>query len=200
MGTLVRTFRAKAYSEKETPWRSLVFTLLSARTRDEQTEVVYKKLCDRFETAKALAKSNQKEIETYIKTIGLFHTKATHLLALANVLVKKYNGRVPEDFDALVSLPGVGRKTANCVLVYAFKKPAIPVDTHVHRVANRLGWVNTRTPEQTETALREVVPKRWWMDLNRVMVQFGRTVCVPGRPKCIDCPVRAHCTFLNKNL
>ena len=117
---------------------------------------------------------------------------------MARAVTERHGGRVPRDFDALVALPGVGRKTASCVMVYAFGVPAIAVDTHVHRIANRLGWVRATTPEKTERALRATLPAKHWLDVNRVMVQFGRDVCVPGTPKCWACPVRASCAFPKK--
>lgn len=195
MRTLKARYRAKAYSEKETPWRSLVFTVLSARSRDEQTEVVYRSLLTAYRSPQALAKAQSKDIEPLIRRIGLYRNKARNLVRLAKTLVAKYRGRVPNDLDELIALPGVGRKTANCVTIYAFRKPAMCVDAHVHRVTNRLGWVKTPTPEKTEFALRKVVPKKYWLDLNRVMVQFGRTICVGPRPRCWMCPVRQRCHY-----
>lgn len=195
---LRKKYRAKAYSEKETPWRTLLFTLLSARSRDEQTEIVYRKLLAVYRTPEALARADPKEIEPYLKRIGLFRNKAKNAVALAQALVRMHEGRVPDDLDTLIDLPGVGRKTANCTLIYAFGKPAMCVDTHVHRVTNRLGWIKTKTPEKTEWALRETVPRRFWLHLNRVMVQFGRTTCLPGRPKCWQCPVREWCKYPHK--
>jgi len=199
MRILKKRYTEKAYSEKETPWRSLVFTLLSARTRDEQTEVAYRKLCAAYDTPQKIARLVPRDIEPHLNTIGMYHTKAKHLVGLARILVARYNGKVPEDFDALVALPGVGRKTANCVMTYAFGKPAICADTHVQRVTNRLGWVAAKTPEKTEHALVAVVPKKWWPDLNRVMVQFGRTICRAPKPKCGECPVRQWCQYPHKN-
>lgn len=200
MRTLKNKYRAKAYSEKETPWRSLVFTLLSARTRDEQTEIVYQKLLEKYPTPLALAKVSPKDIEPHIKNIGLYRNKSKSLSALARVIAGQYRGHVPDDLEKLIALPGAGRKTANCVMIYAFGQPAMCVDTHVHRITNRLGWVKTANAEKTENALRILVPKRFWLDLNRVMVQFGRTVCVPRKPKCFECPVRKWCQFPHKNL
>ncbi len=198
MRALKARYRAKAYSHKETPWRSLVFTVLSARSRDEQTEIAYRTLLTAYRSPQVLAEAAPREIEPYIKRIGLYRNKARNLVRLAQALVTQYRGRVPNDLNKLVALPGVGRKTANCVMIYAFRKPAMCVDTHVHRVTNRLGWVNTKTPEQTEFALRNVVPRRHWLDVNRVMVQFGRTICVGPRPKCWMCPVRGWCRYPNK--
>jgi len=112
--------------------------------------------------------------------------------------VEKYGGKVPRDFEALTSLPSVGRKTANCVLVYAFREPRIPVDVHVHRISNRLGLVDTRSPEQTEAALSEVVPKEYWLDLNELFVRFGQEVCKPTRPRCEECSFTPFCNYYGR--
>ena len=187
MRTLMRRYREKAASEKKTPWQVLLFTALSARSRDIQTEKVFQNLFRAYPTVRALSRASTRNVEAHLKTIGLYRAKAKNVVALARELVQKYRGRVPDDLDALTSLPGVGRKTANCTLVYAFGKPAMCVDTHVHRIVNRLKWVNTKTPEQTELALRKLVPKRYWLDINRVMVQCGREICRSGR--CGICPL-----------
>ena len=147
---------------------------------------------------KALAKARRTDVQRIIRTIGLYRSKATNAVALARMLVSRHGGRVPADLDALVDLPAVGRKTASCVMVYAFGEPAIAVDTHVHRIANRLGWVKEGTPEKTERSLRRTLPLGHWMDVNRVMVQFGRDICIPGRPKCWKCPVARWCGFPTK--
>lgn len=199
MQILRRRYRGQqAQSQKENPFRSLVFTMLSARTRDDQTEKVYQKLLEQYPTPQLLAKADVKDVRLLLKTIGLFEGKARNVVALSKRLVEEFGGEVPDDFDALKSLPGVGRKTANCVLVYAFNKPAICVDTHVFRVANRLGWVHAKDPERTEKALRDVLPKKWWLVINHTFVLFGREVCVPGKPKCWQCPVREFCEYKNK--
>lgn len=191
-------YRARAYSQKETPWRSLVFTVLSARSRDEQTEVAYRRLLTAYPSPQELAKAKAVDVMPYIRDIGLYRNKTKNLVRLAKTLVEKYDGHVPNTLDELIALPGVGRKTANCVMIYAFRKPAMCVDTHVHRVTNRLGWVRTKTPEQTEFALRRVVPRRYWLNLNRVMVWFGRSICLAPHPKCWLCPVRKWCKYSNK--
>lgn len=187
-----------AESQKENPFRSVIFTLLSARTRDSQTEIAYQKLLKKYPTPELLAHADLKDVRSLLKTIGLYETKSRHVIALAKRLVQDFDGKVPADFDALKSLPGVGRKTANCVLVYAFNKPAICVDTHVFRVTNRLGWVKEKDPEHTEKALRNILPKKWWLSINHTMVRFGREFCVPGAPKCYECPVREFCAFKKK--
>jgi len=117
------------------------------------------------------------------------------LIAMAKILVETYGGKVPDSVEALLTLPGVGRKTANCVLIYAFEKPALCVDTHMHRITNRLGWVHTRTPEQTEKALEKVIPRDLWAGSNRLFLQHGRAICIPGVPRCGVCPIREWCAY-----
>jgi endonuclease-3 len=198
MRILHKRFQGKAESEKEDPFRSIVFTLLSARTRDSQTEIAYQKVIANYPDARALARATAEALEPLLQTIGLFRAKARHLVAMARVLVQDFGGVVPASVEKMALLPGVGRKTANCVMVYGFGKPAVCVDTHVHRIVNRLGWVRTLTPEKTELALRAVLPKRWWLVVNHTLIQFGRAICVPGRPKCAECPVRGLCAYKKK--
>lgn len=198
MRALTRRYAQPAASSKETPWEVLLFTALTARSKDDQVEPVFRRLMAAYPTPAALAKARVRDVERVLRTIGLYRTKARNAVALARMLMERHAGRVPDDLDALVALPAVGRKTASCVLVYAFGKPAIAVDTHVHRIANRLGWAKEKTPEKTERALRAGLPLRHWLDVNRVMVQFGRDICVPGTPKCWACPVAAWCAYPRK--
>ena len=121
-------------------------------------------------------------------------------MEISKDILERFGGRVPDNIEGLVSLPGVGRKTANCVLVYAFKTPALPVDTHLHRIPNRIGLVKTRTPEETEKALVRIVPKRFWIVINELFVKFGQRICKPVRPECYKCPIVDLCEFEGKNL
>ncbi len=196
--TLKQEFPGKGAVELDRPEDVLLATVLSARTRDEQVLKVYPKLRRRFPTLRSLAAARESAIAEELKEIGLYRAKAKAMKGIASVLLERHGGKVPKTRDALVALPGVGRKTANCVLCYAFKVPAIAVDTHVHRIANRLGWLKTKRPEDTEQALMRLVPKDLWLHVNRVFVQFGRSVCVPGRPRCYLCPVRHYCAFPHK--
>lgn len=155
-------------------YKILVSTLLSSRTKDETTFKAAERLFKKAPNFKKLSVLKQKEIETLIYPVGFYKTKAKHLKELSKIILKKYQGKVPVTRTDLVSLPGVGRKTANLVLNRAFKKPAIAVDTHVHKISNLLGWVNTKTPEETEKELIKIVPKKYWKDINRLFVSIGR--------------------------
>lgn len=182
------------------PYRTLVAVILSARTRDEQVLKLLPGFFRSFGTPQALANADQASVEARINTIGMYRQKARNIRAMAQSLVENFAGRVPETMDELVLLRGVGRKTASVVLASCFGKNAIAVDTHVHRVTNRLGWVRTKTPEQTERALLAIVPARVMRVVNQVFVKFGRYVCIPGKPRCWDCPVRESCAYQKKNL
>lgn len=175
------------------PWQTLIATILSARSRDETTEVVARQLFSVYPTCHSLAAAPVRTVEKLVKRTGFYKTKARRIIEVSRLLVQRYSGVVPDDMDALLQLPGVGRKTASCVLVYAFGKPAIPVDTHVHRISNRLGWVRTRTPEKTEIALRKWIDPGDWLDINDLFVFHGKTVCKPIRPLCTVCSIEGLC-------
>ena len=177
------------------PFRILIATILSARTKDENTTKAADKLFKLYGTPQKLAKAKVKDVEKVIKSVGFYHVKSKRIIEVANLILSKYNGKVPADIDKLVDMPGVGRKTANCVLVYAFEKPAIPVDTHVHRISNRLGLVDTKTPEETEMALREKIPKKYWLDINNTFVMYGQNICKPISPMCDVCNIRKSCNY-----
>ncbi|MBW2990927.1 endonuclease III [Candidatus Woesearchaeota archaeon] len=178
---------------KNPPFYILISTVLSARNKDEMTIKATKKLFAKYKTPKQIANAPLKKLEPLIKQSGFYKTKAKRIKEISRILLKKYKGKVPKTMDKLVELPGVGRKTAGCVMVYAFGKHAIPVDTHVFKVSNRLGWVKTKTPEQTEQALMKIIPKRYWLDVNEVLVIHGQTICTPVSPFCSKCSVRKYC-------
>jgi len=181
--------------EKGDPFSILIGTILSARTKDENTTKVVKQLLTKYKTPKALSKAKIKDVEIIIKPIGFYHVKAKRIIDVALIIDSQYGGVVPDDFQRLVELPGVGRKTANCVLVYAFEKPAIPVDTHVHRISNRLGLVSTKTPEETEQELMKKIPMRFWLEINDTFVRYGQNICKPVSPMCSVCMIRNMCKF-----
>ncbi len=183
-----------SWSAKKTPaWRTLVGTILSARSRDEMTDKICGVLFKRYRTARALAGANHRDVEQILHDIGFYRTKARYIIATAKLLLEKFGGEVPRTIEELMEFPGVGRKVANCVLVYSFGQEAIPVDTHVHRLSNRLGWVKTASPEETERALVAIIPRSAWMLVNELMVAHGKSVCRPIGPKCGECPIRPQC-------
>ena len=177
----------------ENPFQVLVGTILSQRTRDENTDAASALLFGRFPDAASLAKARRAEVERLIRATGFYRVKAKVIGACAREVLDRFGGTVPRTFEELTSLPGVGPKTANCVLVFGYGIPAIPVDTHVHRIANRLGVVRSRTPEETEAALRERVDPRFWIPMNPLLVQHGQNLCRPNRPRCPACPVADQC-------
>lgn len=198
IATLRRGFPGKGAVELDRPEDVLLATVLSARTRDEQVLKAYPKLRAKFPTLASMAEAPTAEIAASIQGIGLYRAKAKAMKGIAAALLGEHGGEVPASREALMALPGVGRKTANCVLCYAFRKPAIAVDIHVHRIANRLGWVRTGHPEDTEQALMRLIPKGLWLHVNRVFVQFGRAICLPRKPRCYDCPIRRLCAYPHK--
>ena len=181
------------------PFRVLIATVLSHRTKDRVTAQASTRLFAKYPGAKQLAKGDTRTISRLIRPVGFYRTKAKTVKRLAKIILEEYDGRVPSSMDQLLELPSVGRKTANCVLVYGFKTPAIPVDTHVHRIFNRLGVVKTKTPEETEEELTRIVEKKDWLQLNEVFVKFGQLVCKPIGPKCPVCPLTDRCEWYREN-
>lgn len=175
------------------PFRILITTILSQRTRDENTRQASQKLFSKYHDVESLSKANIKEVESLIRRSGFYRTKARSIISVSKILVDRYNGEVPRDFNEVLTLPSVGRKTANCVLVYGFHVPAIPVDIHVHRISNRLGMVNTNNPEDTELKLRQYIEKRFWIEVNEEFVKFGQRICKPVKPRCVTCDLKKCC-------
>jgi endonuclease-3 len=195
METLAATYHGRGSVELGDPFRVLVATIISQRTREEQTTAVSERVFARYPDARTLAAASEPELYDLLAGSEYREAKAPRLIETARILVERYGGQVPDDLDALLTLPGVGRKTANCVLIYAFNKEAICVDIHCHRITNRLGWVHTKTPDQTERALEAVMPRDLWAGSNRLFLQHGRTLCLPSRPLCTRCPVRSSCEY-----
>lgn len=187
----------KKLHEAETggPFSILIGTILSARTKDETTTKVVNVLFSKYKNDKALANAKLKDVEKIIKSIGFYHIKAKRIIEVSKIINSKYKGKVPDNLEKLVELPGVGRKTANCVLVYAFDKPAIPVDIHVHRISNRLGLVETKTPEETELELMKKIPEKFWLEINDTFVMYGQNICKPISPMCNVCKIKKICKF-----
>lgn len=192
--TLKRFYNLRVF-EKRDPYRVLIRTILSQRTRDENTDEATSRLFQKYPTIKDVAEAPIKRIEELIRPAGFYRVKARRIKEVSRIILKEYNGRVPSKLSDLLELPGVGRKTANCVLVYAYGKAAIPVDTHVHRISNRLGLVDTRTPEDTEKRLKEIVPRECWIELNDLFVQFGQDICRPINPRHDECPIKEYCRY-----
>jgi endonuclease-3 len=185
--------RTAVAGERGDPFRVLVACLLSLRTQDTTTGPAAARLFALADTPRAMLALSARRIERAIYPVGFYRTKARVILRLCRDLLDRFDGRVPDDIDQLLTLHGVGRKTANLVVTMGFDKPGICVDTHVHRISNRLGYVRTRTPEETETALRARLPRRYWIGYNDLLVTFGQNVCAPVSPKCSVCPVRSLC-------
>ena len=182
-------------AEDHGPFSILIGTILSARTKDESTTRIVKDLFKVYKNAKQLANAKVKDVEKIIKSIGFYHVKANRIIDVAKIIDSTYKGKVPDDLETLVQLPGVGRKTANCVLVYAYEKPAIPVDIHVHRISNRLGLVQTKNPEETEFELMKKIPKKFWLDINDTFVMYGQNICKPISPMCTVCKIKNSCKY-----
>lgn len=175
------------------PFLTLIGCILSLRTQDGTTAQASRRLFARARTPAQMLALKRDQIERLIYPVGFYRVKAGNICAICEDLIRRFGGVVPDDIDSLLTLQGVGRKTANLVVGQAYRKPAICVDTHVHRISNRWGLVKTRTPEATERALREVLPKRFWIDYNRLLVAFGQTICAPLSPRCSQCPVARYC-------
>lgn len=180
------------------PFRVLIRTILSQRTRDENTDHASARLFSKFKTPEDIAGADTEDIEELIVSAGFYHVKAARIKEVSQILLDEFDGKVPDTIEELLTLPGVGRKTANCVLVYGFKKPAICVDVHVHRISNRMGLVETKTPEQTEEKLKKLVPKKYWLEINDLLVQFGQTICRPVNPLHDICPVNECCKLYSE--
>ena len=180
-------------AQTNSPFKVLVGTILSARTKDETTAAAVRKLFKKVNTPADLGKLSEQQIEELIFPVGFYHVKAKHLKQLPDVLNREFGGKIPNTIEGLCKLPGVGRKTANLVVTVAFDKYGICVDVHVHRICNRLGLLQTKTPLETEIKLREILPRRYWKGWNSYLVSFGQTRCRPVRPQCHGCPIAKYC-------
>ncbi|MCL4394634.1 MAG: endonuclease III [Chloroflexi bacterium] len=179
--------------ERRDPFRVLISTMLSLRTKDAVSAEASRRLFALADTPQTMLRLKTRQIEKAIYPVGFYHNKARSILAACRELRERFGGSVPDDLDILVTLPGVGRKTANLVLTLGFGKPGICVDTHVHRITNRWGYVVTKTPEQTEMALRAKLPAEYWIEINDELVALGQNICNPVSPKCSLCPVEKLC-------
>ncbi len=180
-------------SSFSTPWGVLVSTIISLRTKDAVTLKSSIKLLTEARDPQALLDIGEERVADLIYPAGFYHTKASNLVRISQLLIEQYNGVVPGNREALLAFPGVGLKTANLVLGIGFRIPAICVDIHVHRIANRRGWLVSDKPDLTERLLREILPEKWWIDINKILVSFGQRVCTPRSPHCSTCPVSGDC-------
>lgn len=175
------------------PYIVLISCILSLRTNDKTTYPATLRMLELGKTPKDFAKVDANKLAEAIYPVGFYKNKAEQIIELSKILVEKYDSKVPDEIEELVKFKGVGRKTANLVLSEGFNKPAICVDVHVHRIFNRLGYIKTKTPEETEFALREKLPKKYWIDINSLLVTHGQNVCKPIKPLCDRCPIEAYC-------
>ena len=180
-------------SNEKNSFKILISTILSSRTKDKITKQASQRLFLKVKNPNDLIKLSIKEIEKLIYPVGFYRVKARNLKKLAEVLIKDYNGKVPNSINELIKLPGVGRKTANLVVTLGFNKYGICVDTHVHRIVNRWGYIKTKTPEETEYALRKKLPRNYWKKINSLLVVFGQNICTPIIPKCSSCNLNNIC-------
>ena len=184
----------------KTPFTVLISCILSLRTKDEVTEEASIRLLSKYPTPDLLSQQPIEHIQSLIYPVGFYKTKAHRIIEISKTILKNYNGLVPKDFNALLSLKGVGRKTANIVMVYGFQQHNyLPIDTHCHRIPNRLGWVHTKTPDETEQQLRKILPEEYWMDFNHLIITFGKTICTPISPYCSHCPIKTYCKQVGVN-
>jgi endonuclease-3 len=177
----------------KSPYLVLIACILSLRTNDRTTYPATLRMLELGKTPDEIAKVKLEDLEKAIYPVGFYKNKAGQIIELSKILVEKYNSKVPDEIDELVKFKGVGRKTANLVLARGFNKPAICVDVHVHRIFNRLGYVKTQTPEETEFALRKKLPKKFWIEINTLIVTHGQNICKPQKPLCSECPIEKFC-------
>ena len=184
---------------RQTPFQVLIGTVLSQRTRDEKTDEAARALFSRYSSAEMLAAADVEEIARLIRPANYYNTKALRIKEISKIIVEKHSGNTPDSMFELMGLPGVGRKTAACVLLYGFKKQALPVDTHVHRISNRIGLINTQTAEESEGELWKVIPPKYIKFYNELMVKHGQNICRPISPLCQECPIIHFCDYGSKS-
>lgn len=181
------------------PFWVLITTIMSHRTKDEVTDPAARRLYEKYHDSRGLAAADYDDVYAAISKVGFAKVKAERVIGAAQIINEKFGGKVPENIDDMMTIPGIGRKTANVVLADALKIPAIAVDTHVHRISNRIGWVKTKNPDDTEERLRKIIPEDQWLGFNPILVEFGKTVCKPIGPKCGECLINSYCEFYASN-
>lgn len=175
------------------PYLVLIACILSLRTNDKTTYPATLRMLELAKTPKEMKNVSVEDLSKAIYPVGFYENKANQIIELSKIIDEELNGQVPDEIEDLIKFKGVGRKTANLVLSLGFNKPAICVDVHVHRIFNRLGYIKTKTPEETEFALREKLPQKYWIDINTLLVTHGQNVCKPIKPKCSECPIARYC-------
>jgi len=194
---LIQTYGTNPWNwhTRQTPFQILIGTVLSQRTRDEKTDEAAKALFSRYSSAEMLAAADVEEIARLIRPANYYNTKALRIKKISKIILEKHSGITPDTMYELMGLPGVGRKTAACVLLYGFKKHALPVDTHVHRISNRIGLINTQTAAESEEELWKVIPEEYIKFYNEIMVKHGQNICRPISPLCQECPIVLLCDY-----
>ena len=187
--TMLGEFRKRKLSA----FQMLIATILSARAKDETTMPIADELFKKYPTPAKLSSANPHAVKKIIRKIGFYNVKTKNIIAASHMILSEFHGKVPDTLEDLLKLPGVGRKVAGCVLVYAFDKDAIPVDTHVHRISNRLGFCKTKNPDKTADCLEKLFPKKYWKIINDTLVHHGKTICKPITPSCSLCSVKNNC-------
>ena len=195
--TLTNTYGTRPWNwhTRQTPFQILIGTVLSQRTRDKKTDEAAKALFSRYPSPEMLAAAPLEEIANLIRSANYYNTKASRIREISRIILEEYTGNTPDTLDELMRLPGVGRKTAACVMLYGFRKPALPVDTHVHRISNRIGLIDTQTPLESEEELWKVIPEKYIMVYNELMVKHGQNTCKPISPLCQECPIVELCDY-----
>ena len=195
--TLNKMRKSKKSKKKNHAFKILISCLLSLRTKDANTEKTSKKLFKVASTPQAIAKIPLRKLEKLIYSSGHYKKKARTLKYVSKYLLKHHKGKVPSTEQELLAIKGIGRKTANIVLSFAYGKDVLPIDTHCHRIPNRIGWIKTSKPEDTEKALEKILLRKYWREFNAIFVLFGKTICLPVSPLCSKCPIRKYCRKIN---
>ena len=187
------------YFEFKDPFWIMITTILSHRTKDEVSNLAGRNLHEKYHSAYNLSKASEEEVSKLISKVGFANVKAKRVIGAAQIVINDFEGKVPNDIDLLMKIPGIGRKTANVILSDAFAIPSIAVDTHVHRISNRIGLCNTTKPDNTEECLKKVIPQDLWLGFNPTLVEFGKTICKPITPRCSVCNITEYCNYFKKN-
>lgn len=195
----VKSQSPEHHFEFHDPFWVLITTIMSHRTKDEVTDKAARNLHNRYTDSKCLSVADYDEVLSLISKVGFAKVKAERVINAAKIIEDDFSGSVPDNIEDLTTIPGVGRKTANVVLADAFRKPAIAVDTHVHRIANRIGWAKTKNPDDTEAKLVKIIPESYWLGFNPMLVEFGKKVCKPIGPKCDLCSISEFCEFFSRS-